>query len=397
MENLINILWLFYPAALVSLLVSALIVLTKGHHIHFTAKGHAGLEIQSSHNIPTPRIGGVAFIAGLLTTLWFMDAGARALLLPMLAAAIPVFFAGLAEDIGIGASPKQRLLAAMVSSFVMIVVSGYFIRSGVAPGLDFLLGFAVIGGLFTIFITGAVCHAFNLVDGLNGLAMSVALLASCAMGLIALQTSDLPVALLAGAIAASIIGVLALNFPLGKIFLGDAGAYTIGFLIAWTGVLLLTRNPEVSKWSVLLAFFWPFMDTTAAVLRRVRKKVPVGEPDKLHFHHVMKRVIDLILSKTENNTIANPLATVAMLPFIALPPLLGVLTAQSTAASLVTLALSVTMYFATKISIIKNFKRIGRVKSDTPLAKIAPATTDVTDLDIGIAVSAKEQPDRQAA
>ncbi|WP_127115748.1 MraY family glycosyltransferase [Shimia sediminis] len=395
MQTLFSLLWFFYPAALVSLVVSIIIVLTKNLHIGFTAKGHAGLEIQSSHMVPTPRIGGIAFMAGLITSLFLVSKETGFLAMVMLGAAVPVFLAGLAEDIGIGASPKKRLLAAMVSSLFMILLSGYYVKSGVAPGLDYLLGFAVIGGVFTIFITAAVCHAFNLVDGLNGLAMSIALLASSAMAIMALQTGDFPVAFMAGAIAASIAGVLLLNFPLGKIFLGDAGAYTLGFLVAWTGVLLITRNPEVSKWAVLLAVFWPFMDTTAAVLRRIRKKAPIGEPDKLHFHHVIKRVIDVTLSSAENNTIANPLATVAMLPFVALPPLLGILTAQSVSASLMALAFSICMYFAIKISIVRNFRRIGRAAGERVSAPAQQPLREVASNEGHL--SRKEEPSQQAA
>lgn len=397
MENLINLLWLFYPAALVSVLVSALIVLTKGHHINFTAKGHDGQEVQSSHVVPTPRIGGVAVATGLLATLWFMAPAAQTLLVLMLCAAVPVFLSGLAEDIGIGASPRQRLAAAMASSLIMILISGYFISTGVAPGLDYLLSFALVGGLFTIFVTGAVCHAFNLVDGLNGLALFIAFFASCAMALISLQVGDLPVTYLAGAIAASVLGVLLLNFPFGKIFLGDAGAYTLGFLFAWTGVLLIVRNPELSKWSVLLVLFWPIMDTTAAVVRRLRKKVPVGAPDKMHFHHVIKRVIDVNLSTTKNNTIANPIATVAMLPFVLLPPLLGVATALDVRASLIAMCVSIAMYFAMKVSITRNFKRIGRVASDLSIAGAKPATHSISGLDLKVSLPAEDQREGQTA
>ena len=397
MENLFNLLWLFYPAVLVSVLVSSLILLTKGHHIEFTAKGHAGQEVQSSHVRPTPRIGGVALAAGLLTTLWFMAPSAQTLLVLMLSAAVPVFLSGLAEDIGIGASPRQRLISAMISSLIMIMISGYFIHSGVAPGLDYLLSFAVVGGLFTIFVTGAVCHAFNLVDGLNGLALFIAFFASCAMALIALQIGDLPVAYLAGAIAASTLGVLILNFPMGKIFLGDAGAYCLGFLIAWTGVLLIVRNPELSKWSVLLALFWPIMDTTAAVVRRIRKKAPIGAPDKMHFHHIMKRVIDVNLSQTENNTIAHPIATLAMLPFVLLPPLLGVLTAQNVGASLLAICVSLAMYGAMKVSIVRNFKRIGRVTSDISRAGPKPAKSRISGLDLKVSMPTEDKPEGQTA
>lgn len=350
----------FFLATLLSLVASILIVVTKRAHIGYTAKGHAGLEIQSSHLLPTPRIGGIALAAGLFLALQLTENETNILLMCTMVSAIPVFLAGLTEDIGIGASPRKRLLAAMVSSLFMILLTGYSINSGVAPGLDYLLSFAPVAGLFTIFATGAVCHAFNLIDGMNGLAILISILATAAIGAIAVGAGDLPIAMMAAAIGASALGVLLLNYPFGKLFLGDAGAYSLGFFIAWTGVLLMARNPDVSRWSVLLAVFWPFIDTTAAVARRIVKKVPIGAPDKMHFHHVIKRVLDAKL-RSAGTVASNPLTTLVMLPLVALPPVLGVVSAQNAALSFLCLLSCIATYFATKIFIIRNFRKVGRI------------------------------------
>ncbi|MBR9842181.1 MAG: hypothetical protein GYB25_03405 [Rhodobacteraceae bacterium] len=351
----------FLPAFMTSLVISILIVMTKTVHIHRTAKGHAGLEIQSAHLHPTPRVGGLAVLAGLLVAAFLFHDLQGDLLGYALLAAVPVFLAGLMEDTGFEASPKKRLLAAMISSLIMVLLTGQTINSGVAPGVDYLLDFFVVSALFTIFATAAVCHAFNLVDGMNGLAIGISLIAAVSLAVIALGVGDYPVAAMAGGVAAAVLGVFFLNYPFGKLFLGDAGAYTVGFLVAWTGVLLIARNPEVSRWSVLLTIFWPFIDTTAAVLRRVFKKVPIGEPDKLHFHHVIMRAIEANLRHHTSKKVANPLTTFVILPFVAIPAILGVMTAHSNLLAFVALMVCVAGYYVIKLSVIRHFKKVGRI------------------------------------
>lgn len=222
----------FALITLSSFLVALVVVLTKDRHVHRTSKGHGGLEVQSMHAAPTPRIGGVAFLTGTLIALFLLTGEAFSLLALMLAAGVPVFLVGLCEDIGIGARPYKRLLAAMVSSLIMVVLTGATIDRGVAPYVDQVLAVTVIGALFTIIVATSISHAFNLIDGLNGLAMSIAVISLVSLAFIALRFDDHAVALLAAAIALSILGVFFVNFPFGKIFLGDAGAYLIGFMVA---------------------------------------------------------------------------------------------------------------------------------------------------------------------
>jgi UDP-N-acetylmuramyl pentapeptide phosphotransferase/UDP-N-acetylglucosamine-1-phosphate transferase len=83
---------------------------------------------------------------------------------------------------------------------------------------------------------------------------------------------------------------MALNFPFGKIFLGDGGAYLAGFWLAECAVLLLSRNPSVSTWAVLLACAYPVWETGFSMYRRnVVRRVSSGRPDMVHFHHLILR------------------------------------------------------------------------------------------------------------
>ena len=115
------------------------------------------------------------------------------------------------------------------------------------------------------------------------------------------------------------------NFPFGKIFLGDGGAYTLGHLLVWASILLVNQAPEVSAFSILLIFFWPVADTGLAIWRRWKLGNPTDRPDRLHFHHFALRFLEIRFFGREKRYIVNPLTTVLLVPFISAPQALGVL------------------------------------------------------------------------
>ena len=114
----------FWPAGAASLLTAIAIVLTRDLHLGQTSRGHAGLEVQSAHIAPTPRIGGIALMVGALAAACLAPTDAAPLLWLVILTSVPVFGAGLLEDLNIGASPRTRLLAAAASSVLMILMSG---------------------------------------------------------------------------------------------------------------------------------------------------------------------------------------------------------------------------------------------------------------------------------
>jgi UDP-N-acetylmuramyl pentapeptide phosphotransferase/UDP-N-acetylglucosamine-1-phosphate transferase len=87
-----------------------------------------------------------------------------------------------------------------------------------------------------------------------------------------------------------VLGFFVVNFPLGKIFLGDGGAYFAGFLLAALGVLLPSRNPEISAWTAILICAYPVIETLASMRRKSRRDGhSVGRPDRLHWHMLVHR------------------------------------------------------------------------------------------------------------
>ena len=164
-------------------------------------------------------------------------------------------------------SPKRRLLASVVSGLLVIFLFNVWVDHLGILGVDFLLKFLPLGILFTLFSAAGVVNAFNLIDGLNGLSGYVGISTAVALSIIAFNVGNMEVALFLILLVSSIFGFLIFNFPLGKIFLGDAGAYILGHLLVWF-VILVNYDSSISKFAILLVFFWPVADTTLAIWRR---------------------------------------------------------------------------------------------------------------------------------
>ena len=126
-------------------------------------------------------------------------------------------------------------------------------------------------------------------------------------------------------IIASVVGFMILNFPMGWIFLGDGGAYALGHLLVWSAIILSNTSIDVSPFAILLIFFWPVADTGLAIWRRWKLGNPTDHPDRLHFHQLVMRALEIRFFGRDKREVANPIATLILAPMISMPQILGVL------------------------------------------------------------------------
>lgn len=273
----------------VALACSLLLVMTTRWHGRYSLDATQG--VQKFHITPTPRIGGAAIMLGLWLALGAMPAAQQDLLLPVLVASMPAFVFGLAEDLTRNVSVRTRLLATMASGVCCWGLTGVtLLQSGLAP-LDTLLAWLPFSVLFTAFAVGGVANAVNIIDGFNGLASGTVLIGMAALGLIAQDAGDATLAQLCFVVCAVTAGFFVVNFPFGKLFLGDGGAYLLGFLLAWLSVLLVYRNPDISPWAPLLACGYPIFETVFTIVRRLWCRRHPGHPDSWHLHSLVKTAI----------------------------------------------------------------------------------------------------------
>ena len=143
-------------------------------------------------------------------------------------------------------------------------------------------------------------HAFNIIDGYNGLAGSVALVVCLALAHVAQQVGDRELATVAVTLAAATAGFLLWNYPRGLIFAGDAGAYLWGLLIAAISLLLVQRHPIVSPWFPMLLLIYPVWETVFSIYRKLARGDSPGMADALHVHQlVYRRLVRSVLHEDE--------------------------------------------------------------------------------------------------
>ena len=270
-----------------SLVLSVLLVITKRWHGTLTMDFTDG--VQKFHTAPTPRVGGVPIVLGLIFAWAKASADVQAMLTPFLFAGMPAFWFGVAVDITKRVGVMQRLLATMASGLLAWWITDYSLSRIDVWGVDALLKFTLVSAIFTAFAVGGVANAINIIDGFNGLASTMATLAFIGFGMIAWQVGDITLASVSLILAACVWGFFWVNWPFGKLFLGDGGSYFIGFALAWVAVLLIERNPSVSAFTALVICVHPVTEVLFSIFRRKVRKEHPGMPDRLHFHSLVKR------------------------------------------------------------------------------------------------------------
>lgn len=313
-----------FSAFVLSLVVCFLLV---SNASSVTLRGAAANDLkarQASHSKPTPRIGGLSLAISAVPLMFLVEPGTMSgQALIILVSAVPIFLVGLTEDVFRNVSSKARYGAAIVSGLIAVLFLDLWIDRADPNWFSAMLAFAPFGIAVTVFTTASYSHAFNLIDGLNGLCAGTSLLISLGLVAVAVQSGQTGLIPLLLFLAAGLAGFFLWNFPFGKIFLGDAGAYTLGHVLSWIGVLLIANTTDVSAWAIMLIFFWPLADTLFAIARRLGSGQSIDTPDRMHFHQLMMRVFQLTLLDRSRRGIANPLATAAMLPGIGITIVTG--------------------------------------------------------------------------
>ena len=245
------------------------------------------------HDVPIPRIGGVAIIlallAGAAVAFVLVPAAAAVLrgwrtqILAVIAASALIGVVGLADDIR---SMRARTkLVAQLAAAGAVCLLGVRVDVLAADGLG-VLHLGVFGWLLTIVWIVGVTNAVNFVDGLDGLAGGISAIAATALGLFAIRTGQPAVVTLTLALLGSLTGFLAFNLNPARIFMGDCGSMFVGFCLASLGVLCAKGASNIVAMAVLaLALGIPIFDTLFSMLRRFLERRSVFSPDRNHLHH----------------------------------------------------------------------------------------------------------------
>ena len=254
---------------------------------------HAESGPQKMHARPTPRIGGVPVALGLgcgLSVAVSMQLLAPGFAFAFALALLPAVGSGLVEDVSKKIGPDIRLWASFLSALVAVYFFDAVVQRSGLPVADGVLAWYPLALLITVVAVGGVAHAVNIIDGYNGLAGGVTVLMHVALGSVAWIVGDLPLLAISVSIAAATLGFLAWNFPHGRLFAGDGGAYLWGVATAVVAILLVHRHAEVSAWFALAVVIYPVTETLFSIYRRrFKQAAAAGLPDAMHLHQLVYR------------------------------------------------------------------------------------------------------------
>ncbi len=246
------------------------------------------------HKKPMPRLGGVAIFGALVVSLGFLPLLENLLTqslragLPrvwtIVAPAVVIFLCGVYDDI-VGVNARFKFAAQAIAGGLFYLLGGRI--EGLT--LPFLGSFplpVVLGCLVTVFWVVAITNAFNLLDGLDGLAAGAALFASLVLLFVSYQNGQTLTTVFSLALCGALAGFLRYNFNPASIFLGDSGSLLLGFLLSALAVQGAQKTSTAVALTIpLIAFGLPVFDTFFALVRRFISRKPLFEGDREHFHH----------------------------------------------------------------------------------------------------------------
>lgn len=322
----IAMLLLFLSSLLISIVACAALLGVGRQLGAFTKPRNDAVAVQCSHIGNPLRVGGIAVIFGLVVATGFFGITQSSTIAPLLLLSLlPVFLTGLAEDLGQRVSPCARIVAAAFSAMLAVALFGVWLPRGDIPVVDQAMSFPLVAIILTVTFSTGFCHAVNLVDGMNGLAASVVTTSALGCAAVATLAAQSELASLSLLLAAVTTGFLLFNWPVARLFLGDAGAYGLGHMLSWLTVLLAWNASEVAIPALALIIFWPLADVVHTILRRLAVQASIVQPDRMHLHQKVRRALDILWFGYNRRRCSNPLTTLVLLPFIATPVITGVL------------------------------------------------------------------------
>jgi len=288
----------FVSSALLTLLV------IKHSKLHGPALDNNFSGVQKVHLHDVARIGGlpiflaVAISAGI--SIW-REPSLGYWLLALLVCSSIAFAGGIVEDYTGKVRPSRRLVLTMIAALLGYLVLGAKIARLDMPFMSWNLLSPWIVLPLTILAVAGIANAVNIIDGFNGLASVVVICMLISLAYVAWQVGDMFVLVSALTVAGATAGFLIWNYPVGLIFLGDGGAYFIGFMLGELALLLVMRNPAVSTWYAALLLIYPAFETIFSAYRRmfVRGKSP-AMPDGIHLHSlIFRRIVQWTVGRAE--------------------------------------------------------------------------------------------------
>ncbi len=325
----------YYPSLLFLALTAVICFLVGSSKIYWRTLNHK--ENHWIHSNNTHRNGGVIIFSVFLIGSYFALGAHWEIAAFISLSSLPIFLCGVLEDYLFKIKPAYRIGAAFISSLIAAFLFGKVLDSVGIDAIDALLAFPIVAVCFTAVVCCALCHSFNLIDGLNGLSSGIGVCILCLLLMITQGGTNPQLSSTIVVLASCLIGFWIVNVTTTKIFLGDSGAYFIGHAIAWLCVILNQNDKDITPFAFFLASIHPISETLTSILRRIYSGQSFARPDQDHLHHVTYRFMRKHLKSKNVN--ANTLSGIALLTISIAASILAFFLRENTIACIVVSAL----------------------------------------------------------
>lgn len=278
--------------------------------------------IQRIHLNESPRLGGFIFIFSISSFVLFSNINESILILKLiLISLIPIIVIGLKEDLFHNVEPAVRLVALLAVGWLFrFKFTGSFPNLADVPLVGKFLMLKGNVALFFILGMTAIANGMNLIDGVNGLCGAATLSILAALLFLSYKTVDVAMISTVFSIVIIFVPFMFVNYPYGKIFLGDLGAYCVGLIVSMLIIIFFGRHPEISPWGAVLILIYPLTEVTFSILRRILKGVSIFHADTAHLH---LKIFYFLRPQYRFKKLANALVT-PCLSFLWLFPLISI-------------------------------------------------------------------------
>ena len=232
-------------------------------------------------------------------------------ILKILIFCLPFVFIILIEDVFQNLNPSIRLITLLLSAILFCTYGIENLPILEIPYIDNILNNPWIAIIFySLAITGYI-NGVNFIDGTNGLASITVLCSLLCLLFLSILFQDYQKIEITVYLISILLGFLFINYPLGKVFLGDLGAYFIGWMTAIITIDLMASNSNIPNWCAVSILSYPVIEVLFSILRKLFDNKNPMYPDK---HHLHLKLFFLLESKLQNKLIANSLVA----PFLSL-------------------------------------------------------------------------------
>lgn len=273
--------------------------------------------VQKIHTGSTPRFGGVILYLSLWLYIVLNEDNLTLMMSEVLILILPMIVVTFLEDVFNNIQPRARMTSILLSALMLISIQNFQLPVINIPGLmDFFIAYPLTLSLLLIACLAALANGFNMIDGANGLLLSSALSILTCLYLLAAGVGDKMILSFTVLVIIILFSQMLFNFPFGKMFMGDLGAYGLGLIIGFFTIVFFGRHAdELMSWFAVLILFYPIFEVVFSILRRLWSQKIITQADDNHLHQLIFRC----LKRRFSSLMANNLIVLILTPLWAFP------------------------------------------------------------------------------